>query len=210
MKRTGLALSLVLVMGAPLAALAQAPEAQVPADEAPGGTRKQEGDYGGVNPSAPSMQAADKPIRQPPKKTLTWLGFTARDDGGAELFAQAATPFTAQQRIEGKTLVVLLAGLPKQARNTRRPLDTRFFDTAIARVTARTARAVRARKGAPGRPAGVEIRITFKDPRDAKESALRADTGEDGLHYTYLSFGPPSAPRSQTPASSRGSLSEPE
>jgi len=183
--RLGLALSAVLVAAAPAAAQ--------PAE----GTPKKEGEYGGVNPGAPPSTptpSTGKAKRPPAKKSLLWLGFTPKPDGSAELFFQAVEPFTASQHVEGNVLVVMLEGLKKQARNTRRPLDTRFFDTAVARVSTRVVKAKRARKGVPGHAAGVEIRIAFKDAKDAHEAALRTDTGSDKLFYTYLTIAPPSTP----------------
>jgi len=171
-----------------------------PAAAQPEGPRtKQEGEYGGVNPEAPPAPpdpgARHRPRKPPPKKTLTWIGFVDRPGGGAELFFQAATPFTLGQHVEGKTLVIFLDGLTRQAHNTRRALDTRFFDSPIARVKARAVGAVKgrkARKGHParaGHPAGVEVRVTFKDPRNVAAGAVRSEQGKDGMHYVYVGFG---------------------
>lgn len=173
-----------------LAALlaAAAPAAAQPAE---GGVVKQEGEYGGVSRDAPAKGA--RPARAP-KHTLTWLGFTPKADGGAEVFFQAAEPFTVAQRVEGGTLVVVLEGLKKQARNTRRPLDARFFDTAIARIKTKVVRARRGKRGSAGHPAGVEVRITFKEAKDAREGSVRAEKGAEGMSYVYLAFPPPATP----------------
>jgi hypothetical protein len=177
-----------------------APAAAQPAE---GGVVKKEGEYGGVTPGeAPAPEKGAKK-RAPAKKSLNWLGFTPKEGGASELFFQAVDPFTVSQRMEGNTLVVTLEGLTRQARNTRRPLDTRFFDTAIARVTTKRAR----------RKKGIEVRITFKDAKDAREGSLRSDKGSDGMSYAYLSFGPPSTP-GQIPDSvdrpKAGSMSDPD
>ena len=162
--------------------VAAAPAAAQPAE---GGVVKKEGEYGGVTPGqAPSAEKGGKPRRPPARKSLNWVGFTPKEGGGSELFFQAVDEFTVSQRMEGRTLVVVLEGLSKQARNTRRPLDTRFFDTAIARVTTKVAR----------RKKGIEVRISFKDAKDAREGSLRTDKGPDGMFYAYLSFGAPSTP----------------
>lgn len=178
---------------------ATAPAVAQPAE---GSVERKEGEYGGVNPAAPpaGVPVTSKRRRPPPRKSLLWVGFTQQDGGASELFFQAVEPFTVSQRLEGKTLVVLLEGLKSQARNTRRPLDTRFFDSAIARVTTRKVAARRARRGAPARPAGIEVRVVFKDPRDAREATLRSDTAADKLFYAYLGFAPPSAPGPQPAA----------
>ncbi len=182
--RVSLALAAVL--------LAAAPAAAQPAE---GGAPRQEGEYAGVTPGTPPVaEQGAKPRRPPAKKSLNWVGFTTRADGSSELFFQAVDGFTLSQHLEGTKLVVLLEGLSKQARNTRRPLDTRFFETSVARVTTKVVRARRARKGVPGHPAGVLVTIAFKDPKDAREGATRSDKGPDGMFYAYLGFGPPSTP----------------
>lgn len=187
-------------------ALAAGPVAAQPAE---GPTVRKEGEYGGVRPGAGLDQpSSGKPRRAPPKKSLLWVGFTPREGGGSELFFRAVEPFGVSQRLEGSTLVVLLEGLKSQARNTRRPLDTRFFETSLARVTTRKVGAKRARKGAAGHPAGIEVRITFKDARDAREGSFRSDTGSDKMFYAYLGFGAPSAPSAAPPATVPGGTME--
>jgi hypothetical protein len=210
MKRTGLALSLVFAI-AGAAAAAPPPDERVTG--APGGTPRREGEYGGVNPAAsasPSDTSAKPATRPAAKQTLAWIGFTTKADGSSEVFFQAATSFSVHQRIEGTTLIVLLAGLRRQARNTTRPLDTRFFESAVSRVTARERGAVHARKGQPARPAGVEVRIEFRNPKDIKEGSVRSETGNDGLSYAYVGFGPSSAPAAPVAAPADDPVSEPE
>src|SRR5882672_4325488 len=89
-----------------------------------------EGEYGGVTPGEtqkPDPAAKPgKPKRPPPKGTLTWIGFEAKD-GGAEVFFQSVAPFELTQRVDGSTLVVHLS-LPRLGHNTWRQIDTRFFD----------------------------------------------------------------------------------
>lgn len=201
-----------------LGLLAAGPVAAQPADDVPddlpaeGDKVRREGEYGGVRPGAGHGDSADKgkPRRPPAKKTLLWIGFTAKEGGASELFFQAVEPFTVSQRVEGKVLVVLLEGLKAQDRQTRRPLDTRFFETSVARVTARKVGARRARKGKPGHAAGIEVRIAFKDARDVREAAVRSDTGTDKLFYAHLAFAPP-ANAAQAPEPETGpSMQDPE
>ncbi len=197
--RSGFVLSAILLASSPVAAQ--------PAE----GTPQKEGDYGGVIPGAPQPDASKgKPKRPPAKKSLNWVGFGAKDDGSSELFFQAAQSFTVSQRLEGTTLVVLLEGLTRQARNARRPLDTRFFETSIARVTTKVVRAKRARKGVPGRGAGVEVRVTFKDAKDAREGSQRTDVAADGMFYAYVGFAPPSTPGQIPESADRPTMSDPE
>ncbi|HTJ44741.1 MAG TPA: hypothetical protein VL463_21695, partial [Kofleriaceae bacterium] len=140
-----------------------------------------EGEYGGVTPGEKPAQpdtAKPKHKRPPPKDELTWIGFQAKDGGGGELFFQAPAQFTVTQHVEKGMVVVTLSGLRRQVKNARRPLDTRYFDTSIARVTAR-----------PRGSKGIEVRIAFKSPKDAHEAQVRTATEPDGMFYAYLDFG---------------------
>ena len=157
-----------------------------------------EGQYGGVVPGQPRRaEPPHKSPRPPPKGTLAWVGFEA-NGGGSQLFLQSAGPFELSQHVEGGVLVVHLTGLSRLGQNTWRPIDTRFFDTPVARVTAR-------RVGAgKGHGAGIEVRVAFKNAKDAKEAGYRSATEADGLYYAYLTFGGGSA------AGAPSSLQEPE
>jgi len=137
-----------------------------------------EGEYGGVQPGQskkPEPTAAKKAKKPPPKGTLSWIGFETKD-GGSNVFFQSVAPFEVSQRVEGGTLVVGLSGLSKLGQNTWRPIDTRFFDTSVSRVTAK-------KKGK-----AIEVRIAFKDPKGASQGSLRTATEADGMYYAYLSF----------------------
>lgn len=151
-----------------------------------------EGDYGGVTPgetARPEPGAKPKPKRLPAKGTLSWIGFEAKD-GGAQVFFQAVAPFTATQRVDGATLIVTL-DLQRLGGNTWRPVDTRFFDNPLSWIGAKTTRA----RGANKR---IEVKIRFKNPRDAREGAMRSQAEADGMHYLYLSFPQGTAPPATT------------
>lgn len=151
------------------------------ADKADQGPHK-EGDYGGVIPG----QKSEKPRRTPAKGTLSWIGFEATN-GGAKVFFQSSGAFEVSQHVEGSTLVVHLM-LQRMSANTRRPVDTRFFDNPLSSIKARAVRASRGSKGTQAHPAGVEVRINFKNPKDVREGALSAKVEADGLSYAYLTF----------------------
>lgn len=144
-----------------------------------------EGEYGGVSPGQP-REAPARPRRPPPKGTLTWVGFEAKD-GGAQVFFQSVAPFQVQQHLEGGVLVVHLS-LTRLGPNAWRRLDTRFFDNPLAEIVARRVGATRATKARPARGAGIAVRITFKSPRDAREGALRTAKEADGRFYAYLTL----------------------
>lgn len=149
-----------------------------------------EGQYGGVTPGevqphAPSSKPA-RPRHPPPRGTLTWIGFSARD-GGAEVFFQSIAPFEVSQRLEGSALVVHL-GLTRLGPNTWRQVDTRYFDNPLSGIVARAVGAARATKGRPAHGAGIDVRIAFKSPKDAREAGVRTATEPDGMSYAYLTF----------------------
>lgn len=163
------------------------------ADNAP----HKEGQYGGVTPGEPAAQAAPapapakdskpgRPKRPPAKGTLTWIGFEAKD-GGAEVFFQSIAPFELSQRVDGTSLVIHL-NPSHLGHNTWRQIDTRFFDNPLSGIVARSVTSARATKDHPARPAGIEARIAFKNPKDAKEAAVRTSSEADGMYYAYLTF----------------------
>jgi hypothetical protein len=152
----------------------------------------QEGQYGGVTPGEPDAHAGHepakpgKPKRPPSKGTLTWIGFEAKD-GGAEVFFQSVAPFELSQRVDGTSLVIHL-NLSHLGHNTWRQIDTRFFDNPLSGIVARSVTSARASKDHPAHAAGIEARIAFKNPKDAKEAAVRTTTEADGMYYAYLTF----------------------
>jgi len=179
------------------------------ADNAP----HKEGEYGGVTPGETQPRdTAAKPARAKrpaPKGTLTWIGFEAKD-GGAQVFFQSVAPFELTQHVEGAHLVVHLR-LTRLGPNTWRQIDTRFFDNPLSGVVAKAVSAARATKAHPGRSAGIEARIAFKNAKDVKEATVRSATEADGLYYTYLSFPEGTAgPAAATPDATPATAPEPE
>lgn len=159
-----------------------------------------EGQYSGVTPG--EVQPHDssgkpaRPKRPPPRGTLTWIGFTAKD-GGAEVFFQSVAPFEVSQRVEGGALIVHL-GLTRLGHNTWRQIDTRFFDNPLSGITARAVGAARATKDRKARSAGIDVRIAFKSAKDAREAAVRTATEADSMYYAYLMFPEGSEPKPAT------------
>jgi hypothetical protein len=146
------------------------------ADDLPKGPHA-EGEYGGVEPGQPKKPEPGKKSKKPPPKgTLSWIGFEAKD-GSSDVFFQSPAPFEVLQRIENGTLVVTLSHISRLGQNTWRPIDTRFFATPVARVSAK-------KKGST-----VEVRITFKNPKEAVQGSVRTATEADGMYYVHLGFG---------------------
>ena len=174
-----------------------APQPDKPMKPAPASQHK-EGEYGGVEPGQ-TPTSTGKKRKAPPKNTLNWVGFEAKE-GVASVFFQAATPFEVTQHVENNQLVAELA-LPRLGPNTWRTLDTRFFDNTLNRIDAKTVSAHRATKTAAARTGGVEVRFTFKVAADAKEAAMRTNTEADGQYYVYLTF--PKGTPSEAPTVAR-------
>ena len=137
---------------------------------------KQEGDYGGVVPGEKKAEATKKPKKPPPKGTLSWIGFEVKE-GGSEVFLQSVAPFEVSQKVDKGALVVTLSGLTRLGHNIWRPIDTRFFETPLARIVAR-------KKGK-----GVEVRIAFKNGKEAAQASVHTGNEPDGLYYAHLTFG---------------------
>ena len=161
-----------------------------------------EGQYSGVTPGQvqprdPSARPA-RPRRPPPRGTLTWIGFTAKD-GGAEVFFQSVAPFEVSQRLEGGALIVHL-GLTRLGHNTWRQVDTRYFDNPLSGIVARGVGAVRAARGRPAHGAGIDVRIAFKNPKDTREATVRTATEADGMFYAYLTVPEGAEARPAAPA----------
>lgn len=137
---------------------------------------KTEGEYGGVQPGqAKKPEAGKKAKKPPPKGTLSWIGFETKN-GGADVFLQSVAPFEVSQRVDNGVLIISLTGVSRLGHNTWRPIDTRFFDTSLSRITAK-------KKGK-----GIEVRIAFKNAKDATQASVRTATEADGMYYAYLSF----------------------
>jgi hypothetical protein len=129
-----------------------------------------EGQYGGVQPG----HKPEKPKRPPVKGTLSWIGFEPKN-GTSEVFFQSIAPFDLTQHLD-KGVLVIDMNLTRLGQNTWRPIDTRFFDTPLARISAKKGRK------------GVEVRIAFKNAKDAKEGTLRTASEADGFYYAYLDW----------------------
>jgi hypothetical protein len=163
-----------------------------------------QGVYGGVTPGKPVAKVYEKkrPVknRSKRKNRVTWVGFQPSGDGSSRVFIQLTSQVPYTQRVEGDTLIVNLESARFGSNNAQRFLDTRFFDTALARVDAD-----RARKGRR-RARGVDVRIKFKNPAGAAQaSASMSQNDADGYTYLFLDFPAPSGS-----ASSPGDADEPE
>lgn len=134
-----------------------------------------EGVYSGVQPGEVKPPEPGKKRKAPRKGTLSWIGFETKS-GTSDVFFQSAAPFQISQRVENGAVIVKLTGLSRLGHNTWRPIDTRYFDTPISRITAK-------KKGK-----AIEVRIAFKNAKEAAPGTVRTATEADGLFYAYVSF----------------------
>jgi len=139
------------------------------------------GEYSGVEPGEGAASGPVRRIGRHPR--ITWIGFQVREGGTALVFVQLDREVTTRQSVENGALVITLEGAVYADRNARRPLDTRFFDTAVAGISSAPAR----RKG---RRRGVALAIRFKDPAAARELTPQITTGKDGYTYLLVEVGP--------------------
>ena len=85
------------------------------------------------------------------------------------------------------------------------PLGVKF-DNPLAFVQAKQVGATRATKTRPARGNGIDVRITFKNAKDAREGTVRASAADaDGMFYAYLAF-----PEGTDSGTKPTSVSEPE
>jgi hypothetical protein len=127
-------------------------------------------------PARPGAPGHKSPVRGP--GYVTYVGFQKVDDG-ARVFLRLSSAATPAQLVAGGELVVQLPGFKLDMQNNGRPLDTRWFGTAIVRVRA-----------AEVRDKGVELHITFAEgasPREARVSTAPAEEADAG-EYLYLDF----------------------
>jgi hypothetical protein len=154
-------------------------------DDRAAGTASGPAAYRGLNPGESASRKPKRPNR------LTWVGFQPKDDGTSTLFLQLSSEVPFAQEVKNGKLVIKLEGARYGNPNTRRRLDTRFFEGALQQVTSKPVSRRRARRDQPERTAGIELTISFKNPADAREASADMRQEEDGFHYLYLQFGAP-------------------
>jgi len=158
-------------------------------DAVPGshGTEKYDGVVPGSNSKNPLPPAPSD------RNYLVWTGFRMTDSG-SQVFLQTTRQVTYETKEEkrGKsgnhTLVILLRDCRIYMANNRRSIDTRYFATPVARVSARQRRA------------NVEVRIVLRE--DAMASA-RTEEGSAGSQFLLFDFPPGKATIAPEPDSSR-------
>lgn len=168
----------------PLAPVASAQEAQVDdttrvASARPTRMPHPIGEYTGLVPgdaSAPPhvqsrLRRAGRGRRA--AKLMTWPGFQARGDQGSRIFVQMSGEIAYERADQPNRIVVLLKNASIGVRNSRLPLETRFFNTPVAR-----ANVVRR---------GRDLALVL-DMRNAVTPTLRTEPGPDGTQLLFVEF----------------------
>jgi len=141
------------------------------------------GVYNGVEPGeAQPPPGFGRVVRREQRRRraliLTWPGFAPLGDGSSRFFIQTTRPMSPQVTVENNRVVVLFSNTTIHLRNSRRWLETRFFNTPVLRARLERRRRDMAlvlvlREG---------VRVT---PRVATEAAPGGN-----FHYTYVDFPP--------------------
>ncbi|MCA9603321.1 MAG: hypothetical protein R3A78_11620 [Polyangiales bacterium] len=142
------------------------------------------------------------------KPTITWTGFQPMPDGSSRVFVQLTVPATYEINGGANKVSLVIHGSKIFLKNNRRPIDTRFFNTPVNRITVKRKR----------HDAVIELEM-----RSGVTPTAHTETDPNG--YTYLIFDfPPGdyggakaapeptapAPSAQAPAAPRDNLGEPD
>jgi hypothetical protein len=92
------------------------------------------GTYTGVAPGGTATPAVGLPAGKSPA-TITWPGFQMRPDGTSRVFVQSTTPLNPQPSAAPGKYLVFLPGAHVSGGTNRLPLETRFFNTPVMRVS---------------------------------------------------------------------------
>jgi hypothetical protein len=94
-----------------------------------------EGTYDGVVLDHPEAEPSRPGGKRPDGNVVTWVGFK-KQGKLPRVFVQLSAPAHFSQAVAGKDLVVSIPAFKLGTPNNARSLDTRFFKTEIASVTA--------------------------------------------------------------------------
>lgn len=137
------------------------------------------GEYAGVVPGRGNAPPRSRAVRRTPRRgrtarLLTWPGFQARPNGASRFFVQVSDAVqTDVQRTDGRVEVVLRQ-TRVHLRNSRRPLETRFFNTPVTRATVE-------RRGRH------DLAIVFNMRGDATPRVY-TEAGQNGYHFVFIEF----------------------
>jgi hypothetical protein len=128
------------------------------------------GTYTGVAPGAAATPAVQVPAGKSPA-TITWPGFQMRPDGTSRVFIQSTAPLDAQPSAAPGKYLVQLPGARVSAGTNRLPLETRFFNTPVTRVSI------------SANHAGAQLIL---DLRADVAPQLSSERGPTGYYFTFI------------------------
>jgi len=131
------------------------------------------GTYAGVVPgTAKQAPPAAKAAKASHGPTITWPGFQMRPDGSSRVFIQSTAPLEPKVLTSAGTKFELQLPRARVAAKTNRlPLDTRFFNTPVTKVSVSTA--------SGGAVVQVELRA-------AVTPTISSEPGPTGYFFTYI------------------------
>lgn len=91
------------------------------------------GTYMGVVPGSGTPPPAARTVKTP--ATITWPGFQMRPDGSSRVFIQSNTPLAPQPTAAAGKYAIHLPGAHVSSGTNRLPLETRFFNTPVTKVS---------------------------------------------------------------------------
>ena len=147
-------------------------DARLPKAEkvAPTAESRAAGTYAGVEPGSARAPAVPVPPGKSPL-TITWPGFQMRPDGTSRVFVQSTAALEPQiAQADGKFSLKFLGAQVAGATN-RLPLETRFFNTPVTKVSILVGRD------------GVALVLDLRAPVQPRVSSER---GPSGYYFTYL------------------------
>jgi hypothetical protein len=140
-----------------------------------GGLAAQDVGYEGVLPGSGRPPPASQRLARRTAVILTWPGFQARDGGGSRFFVQTTRPVATEVRVTPQRIEVIFPRTTIHLANSRRWLETQFFNTPVER----------ARLERRGRNMALVLHL-----RAQATPRVSVDAGEGGFYYTYVDFDP--------------------
>jgi|GEM_PF-2794437 len=131
------------------------------------------GTYAGVVPgTAKQAPPAAKAAKASNGPTITWPGFQMRPDGSSRVFIQSTAPLEPKVLTSAGTKFELQLPRARVAAKTNRlPLDTRFFNTPVTKVSVSSA------------SAGAVVQVEL---RAAVTPTVTSEPGPTGYFFTYI------------------------
>lgn len=129
-----------------------------------------EGTYMGVAPGSEAQPPAAIAAKKGPA-TITWPGFQMRPDGSSRVFIQSTTALETQPTAAAGKYTLHLPGAHVSGGTNRLPLDTRYFNTPVTKVSLSSDRS------------GVTLVL---DLRAEVTPSISSEKGSAGYFFTYI------------------------